>query len=186
LDDGYKDGAVEQLGKHLPAGPFKGGKYSVYEGGTRTPFITYWPGTIEPGVSNEIVCTIDLPSSFAELLKVAIPETACIDSMNVMPALLKEPDARGRESLLQQDNNGNSLGLRVGNWKLVRNKANISEPNRKYVGKVVQGGKNGKDELYDLSVDPGEKKNLAVSNPEKLVELQAKLDKIIKDGRTRK
>ncbi|MFG0335495.1 MAG: sulfatase-like hydrolase/transferase, partial [Maioricimonas sp. JB049] len=43
LDDGYKDGAVEMLGDHTPAGPFSGGKYTVREGGTRTPFITRWP-----------------------------------------------------------------------------------------------------------------------------------------------
>ncbi|HAA49644.1 MAG TPA: arylsulfatase, partial [Planctomycetaceae bacterium] len=40
LDDGYKDGAIRQLGKHRPSGPFGGGKYSVLEGGTRTPLIT--------------------------------------------------------------------------------------------------------------------------------------------------
>jgi MFS family permease len=42
LDDGYRDGAVERLGSHKPAGPFRGGKYSVFEGGTRTPFIARW------------------------------------------------------------------------------------------------------------------------------------------------
>ncbi|MDH3584931.1 MAG: sulfatase-like hydrolase/transferase, partial [Phycisphaerae bacterium] len=38
LDDGYKDGAKEKLGSHKPAGPYRGGKYSIFEGGTRTPF----------------------------------------------------------------------------------------------------------------------------------------------------
>jgi arylsulfatase A len=59
LDDGYEDGAITELGSHNPSGPFSGGKYTVFEGGTRTPFITRWHGKIPPGVSENIVCTID-------------------------------------------------------------------------------------------------------------------------------
>ena len=66
-DDGYKDDALEKMGDHRPNGPFSGGKYSVLEGGTRTPFITYWPGKIAKGSSIEMVCTIDLAASFAAL-----------------------------------------------------------------------------------------------------------------------
>ncbi|MBO60914.1 MAG: arylsulfatase, partial [Verrucomicrobiales bacterium] len=66
-DDGYKDEALEKMADHSPNGPFSGGKYSVLEGGTRTPFITYWPGKIKPGVSDEMVCTIDMAASFAAL-----------------------------------------------------------------------------------------------------------------------
>ena len=54
MDDGYKDGALEQRGDHRAGGPYRGGKYSVYEGGTRTPFITRWKGRIQPGVSAEV------------------------------------------------------------------------------------------------------------------------------------
>ena len=68
LDDGYQDGAITQLGKHTPAGRFRGGKYSIYEGGTRTPFITCWPGRIQPGVSDRMVCTVDLAASLAALV----------------------------------------------------------------------------------------------------------------------
>ena len=50
LNDGYKDGAVEKNDGHKPAGPYSGGKYTIQEGGTRTPFITRWPGTISPGL----------------------------------------------------------------------------------------------------------------------------------------
>ena len=59
LDDGYADGAIEKNGEHRSAGQYTGGKYSVYEGGTRTPFITRWPGRIQPGSSDALVCTID-------------------------------------------------------------------------------------------------------------------------------
>ncbi|HAL05229.1 MAG TPA: arylsulfatase, partial [Verrucomicrobiales bacterium] len=72
-DDGYKDEALEKMADHSPNGPFSGGKYSVLEGGTRTPFITYWPGKIKPGVSDEIVCTIDMAASFAALTGTKLP-----------------------------------------------------------------------------------------------------------------
>ena len=67
LDDGYQDGAIEKIGNHRAAGPYSGGKYSVYEGGTRTPFITRWKDHITPGVSDELVCTIDLAASLAAM-----------------------------------------------------------------------------------------------------------------------
>lgn len=179
LDDGYKDGAVEKLGAHRPAGPFRGGKYSVYEGGTRTPFITRWPGRIQPGVSDEMVCTIDLPASVAALTGQTLANDACLDSLNVLGALLGEPDAKGRDHLLQQDNGGNKLGLRVGSWKLVRERAgNANAKKAKNRNTVVE-------HLFDLSSDPGEESSLAVRHPEELQRLRARLDQIIASDRTR-
>ncbi|MEE3055420.1 MAG: arylsulfatase, partial [Planctomycetota bacterium] len=121
LDDGYKDGAVEKNGKHRAAGPYAGGKYSVYEGGTRTPFITRWKGRISSGTSDEMVCTIDLPASLAALSAQAVPEGACLDSFNILDVLLGKKDARGRDHLVQQNNGNNgTYALKVGDWKLHR------------------------------------------------------------------
>ncbi len=49
IDDGYQDQAVEKLGDHKAAGPYRGGKYSKFEGGTRVPLIVRWPGHVKPG-----------------------------------------------------------------------------------------------------------------------------------------
>ncbi|RMG36131.1 MAG: arylsulfatase [Planctomycetota bacterium] len=174
LDDGYKDGAVEKLGDHKPAGPFRGGKYTVYEGGTRIPFIVRWPGHVQPGVSDEIVCTVDLAASFASLAGVPIPPGGCRDSFNVLPALLGRPGARGRDHLVQQDNgNRGNFGFRQGNWKLVR---------------LISGrGKNAKRrlELYDLSVDPGESHDLATEHPEIVRRMNDRLQALIDAGHSR-
>ena len=122
LDDGYEDGAVEKNGVHRAGGPFRGGKYSVLEGGTRTPFITRWKDRIKPAVVEEsVVCTIDFAASFASLTDVQLPADGCLDSHNLLGALLGEGDTSGREHLIQQDNGqAGNYGYRAGNWKLQR------------------------------------------------------------------
>ena len=179
LDDGYQDGAIEKLAKHKPSGIYRGGKYSIYEGGTRTPFITYWPNEIKPGESDKVVCTVDLASSMAALVDQAVPADACPDSFNVLPALLGQRDAKGRDHVLQQPNKGPTLALRVGDWKV------LSYDNAKPKKHLTYEKKAGKYELYDLSKDPSEKNNLAKQNPKKLKEMLAQLEKIKKDGRSR-
>lgn len=177
LDDGYKDQAVELLGNHKPAGPYSGGKYTVLEGGTRIPFITRWKGRIQPGVSDETVCTIDLPASAAALAGQPLPANACLDSLNVLDAMLGKPGAKGRDHLVQQDNGGGSFGLRQGNWKLIRQKPGPQ---------AAKKGKAPADRLYDLSKDPAENTNLAATRPDDLKRLQGLLDEAIASGRTRK
>jgi arylsulfatase A len=187
LDDGYKDGAREQLGLHQPNGPWSGGKYSVLEGGTRTPFITYWKNRIEPGVSREMVCTIDFPASFAALAGVDLAEDTALDSMNVMGALLGESGVSGRAALVQQDNGtGRNFGYRKGDWKLVRGRAQYAQPVAGVnIPKEFRSRPNVADRLYYLPEDPAEHYDLAAQDPEKLAELQHELDAIIKAGRSR-
>lgn len=175
LNDGYKDGAVEKLGTHQPAGPFRGGKYSVQEGGTRTPFIARWISKIPAGESTEVVCTVDLAASLAALVDASVPENACLDSFNVLDALLGKPDAKGREHLIQQDNGqSGNLGFRVGQWKLQQHpvKSQNNPPRYTY-------------ELFDLSQDPGEKTNIAAQHPEIVKQLSDQLTQLVTVGRTR-
>jgi arylsulfatase A len=183
LDDGYKDFAVEKLGDHQPAGPYRGSKYSVWEGGTRTPFITRWPGRIQPAVSDEVVCTIDFAASFAALTGQPLADTACLDSLNVLDALLGKPGAKGRDHLLQQDNGGGNFGLRAGDWKLVRlEKRGKSEAR---VSKADLPLPAARHTLYKLSADPGERTDVSAAHPEIVQRLQAEMDRLIAAGRTR-
>jgi arylsulfatase A len=168
---------VEKLGTHQPAGPFSGGKYSVLEGGTRIPFITRWKGRIQPGVSEQIVCTIDLPASLAALTGAALPADACRDSFNVLPALLGESGAKGRDHLLQQDNGSGNFGLRAGDWKLVRRKVNAKS--EATVSRKNHKASAGLHALYFLPDDPGEETDLSAKHPEKAKELIAKLDALV-------
>lgn len=186
LDDGYKDGAVKKLHNHKPAGPYSGGKYKIQEGGTRTPFITWWPGTIQPGVSDEVVCTIDLGTSMANHLGVTIPQDALLDSFDVMDALLGKKGAVGREHLIQQDNGSQGIkspfGYRVGKWKLQRKFANPQKAR-----KVSPNGPSPeyRYELYDLSTDPAEKKNLGKTKPRVFEKMKGELQALLDAGRSR-
>jgi arylsulfatase A len=183
-DDGYKDFALEKMGDHQPNGPFSGGKYSVLEGGTRTPFITYWPGRIKKGVSKEMVCTIDLAASFSALAGVNLPEAAVPDSFNVLGALLGEKGAKGRDHLVQQDNGrGGNYGYREGNWKLQRHDA--KRKRNVNVTEKLANSPAPRFALFDLSEDVVEKKNVAEQNPETFERMKKELQHIIDAGRSR-
>ena len=93
--------------------------------------------------------------------------------------------AKGRDNLVQQDNGSSgSYGLRAGKWKLQRHDKK-SARNVK-VETELANTKVPNYQLFDLSVDPAEKKNVIAANPEVADQLQSLLQKIIDDGRSRK
>lgn len=178
IDDGYRDDAVEKLGDHAPAGPLRGGKYSNFEGGTRVPFVVRWPARIKAGgVSDALVCQIDLPASLAALTGQVLAEADAPDSINVLPALLGESET-GRDHLVEH---ARSLALRVGNWKYI-------EPGKgpavnQNTNTELGGGPGGA--LYDLSSDLGEKTNLADREPDRAAAMAERLKAIRESGRSR-
>jgi arylsulfatase A-like enzyme len=161
LNDGYADGSVRDLHGHTPAGPLRGGKYSIYEGGTRVPFILSWPGHVQPGVSDAMVCLMDLPASFAALTGEKLASGDAPDSRNVLPALLGQ-SATGRDKLVEHDG-FNTLGLREGAWKFIS-------------GKRLENARPGATELYDLGTDLGERRDLNKTQPEVSKEMSDTLD----------
>ena len=184
MDDGYVDFALEKRGDHRAAGPLRGGKYSVFEGGTRTPFIARWKGKVAPRVSDEIVCTIDLAASFAALAGEPVPAAGFPDSHDVSGALLGQPGAKGRASLVQQDNGqAGNFGYRSGKWKLVRH-----DSGRAYNQRVEEPLRNTPVppfQLFDLAEDIGESRDLSATRPEVLARMKSELSAIIAAGRSR-
>ncbi len=172
LDDGYQDGAVTQQNGHRPAGPFRGGKYSLFEAGTRIPFLVSWPSTIKPGVSDALVCQMDWLRSFASLLKKPLAAGEAGDSYDVLPALLGQ-SATGRPHLVEQ---ADALALVSGKWKYIP--ANNLVPYKPLTD--TETGGSSQPQLYDLSIDPGERNNLAAKQPAVCRQLQALLDAEIK------
>ncbi len=174
VDDGYKDQAVELLGNHKPAGEYRGGKYSSFEGGTRVPGIISWPGTVKPGVSDQLLCQIDMFASFADLLKVKLPSGAAPDSENHLSAWLNK-GGKGRDYLVLQNVN-NNLSIVNGTWKFIAPGKGVAyNPLTN-----TETGNLNQDQLYDLARDRGEKVNVAAKNGEIVEKLRSKLN-IIKD-----
>lgn len=177
VDDGYKDQAVERLSGHKPGGPLRGGKYSAFDAGTRVPFIVRWPGQVEPGESDALVCQIDFTASLAVLTNRKLTRDDAPDSFNVLSALLGR-SSLGRDHLVEH---AGTLSLIKGYWKYI-------EPSKgpKVNRNVnIELGNDPQPQLYDLRNDLGEKHNLATKYPEIAKELAALLKKIRSDGRSR-
>lgn len=168
IDDGYRDDAVEKLGGHRAAGPWRGGKYSRFEGGTRVPMLVRWPARVKPAVSGALMCHVDFPATFAALAGVEFPAGSWVDSENHLPALLGE-SATGRVRLVEQ---AGGLALREGGWKFIPggNGPRVSAQTN------TELGNDPKPQLYDLATDPGETVNLAARHPERVESMRRQLE----------
>lgn len=151
------DNGPHQEGGHLMEffnsnGPLRGYKRDLYEGGIRVPLIACWPGTIKAGgVTAHPSAFWDFLPTACELADVDPPTD--IDGISYVPTLLGK-EQRQHDTLYWQYLK--KTALRQGRWKLVR-----TDPGKPW-------------ELYDLSVDVGEQRNLAASHPELVRELAAK------------
>ena len=165
MDDGYKDGAVEDANGHLCNGVLRGFKGSLWEGGHRVPFIARWPGKIKPGSeSTQVIGLVDMMATFGAIVGQPLPKEAGPDSFNVLAALVGEnPQQPVRDHLVVQSNSTMHLAIRKGAWKW-----------------IAPG-----DELYNLTEDLSETENLAAIHPDKVKELSELLQQIRDKGRSR-
>ncbi|TVQ24634.1 MAG: arylsulfatase [Spirochaetaceae bacterium] len=179
LDDGYEDGAAELVGDHTPAGPLRGGKYSRYDGGTRLPFILRYPRGARTGESDALVSQLDFTASFAALTGAAMPDNAAVDSVNTIDALFGTSKT-GREELVTEGTQARTL-LRSGRWAFL---PAIDGP--RYSGTTGnETGLSHWDQLYDLSADVGQRRNVASDHPEVVATLRARLQALQRAPRTR-
>lgn len=179
LNDGYEDGSMEKLGDHKPAGPFSGGKYSALEAGTRVPTIVYWPSKVKEGVSGALVSQTDFYASIASLVNHKLEDQEATDSENVMPALLGT-SLEGREFLLEESF---TLGLRHKNWKYIQ-PTKKGSPGFITNIKNIRAGGAIEGQLFNLSSDTSEQKNVAQDHPKVVAKMKEKLDQIIGDGKS--
>lgn len=157
LDDGYKDFAEEMIGEHKPAGPFKGWKTTMYNGGTCIPFLLRWPDKIKPGVSDTFVCQMDLLASLAALTGQTYNDK--IDSQNTINAFLGYSD-KGREELVIEGMS--NYAYRQNNWVMIPPYPGISS--------VYQ--------LYNIKEDPGQNNNLAEKRPRLLRQMMMRMEQL--------
>ena len=143
------------------AGPLRGLKGSVYEGGIRVPFIARWPGKIKPGSeTNHVSAFWDFLPTACEIIGAEPP--ADIDGISYLPTLLGKRRKQKQHDHLYWELGGRQ-GIRMGDWKLVR-----TRPGRKI-------------ELYNLAKDIGEQKDVGKENPKIL----AKMTEMLTTARTK-
>lgn len=168
LNDGYMDGAVTQLNGHRPAGPLRGGKYSIFEGGTRVPFIVNGKGAAKGKISDALICQIDLLATSAQLVGVKLNADEAIDSEPLLTTLMGQED-KGRTHMVQH---AQTLAIVKDNWKYIA--PSNGTPYMKLTD--TETGNLSEDQLYDLKNDIGEKNNVASKYPEKVAELKQLLN----------
>jgi len=145
-----------------PNGPLRGYKTSLYEGGLRVPMIVRWPGRIKAGSANDFVWYFpDVMPTLAELAGTKAPEG--IDGLSVVPALIGE-EAAGRRQLKHDflywefaEGKRAQQAVRMDNWKAIRLKPDAPL------------------DLYDLSTDVGETRNVAAEHPQVVARIEAYL-----------
>ncbi len=187
-DNGPEHYAYERVQKfgHRSMGPLRGLKRDLYEGGHRVPFLVRWPGVVPAGkVSDGLLSQIDLYATIAKVIGAEIPAGSAEDSYNQL-ALLKGEGPSARQTLVH-NTNPNGYGLRHGQWLLIAAKTGgaISkvpawfDESNGYQPNSLPG------ELYDLSTDLGQHRNVYAAQPERVQELGRLLDQIRARGQVR-
>ncbi len=166
---------------HNPSYIFRGTKADIYEGGHRIPFIVQWPREIPAGTAcDKIVCLSDIMATMCDILNIDMGESDGVDSVSNLP-LWKNPHGdEVREDLIHQSIDG-SLSIRKGKWKLEMcpGSGGWSDPKPGEEDAAAP-----KFQLYDLSVDIGEKNNIIHQYPKKAYELKKILKNHIFRGRS--
>lgn len=132
-------------GKNGSAKPLSGGKGKTLEGGQRVPAVIRWPRVIPAGMeTDKLLTTMDVLPTFAKLSGATLPKGLVIDGKDMMPVLLD--GAESPHEYFFYAHWGELEGVRWKSWKL----------------RVVDG----KEALYNLDEDIGEKNNVAANHPE--------------------
>jgi len=142
------------------AGPLRGLKTQLYEGGIRVPFIARWPGHIPSGgVSDHVSAFWDFLPTLADLAGTDIPVQ--VDGLSMQPTLLGQPAGQSQHEYLYWEYQGRQA-VRLGDWKGYRRR--VDSP----------------IELYDLFADVGEQTDVAAQHPD----IVARIAEIMATART--
>ena len=151
------EGDMSKVNLPCNNGPYRGGKGLLYEGGTRVCALANWPGHIQPGDVHGLIHAVDLYPTFAGLAGASTARAKPLDGIDVWGTISAgKPSPRTEMVYNIEPFRG---AIRQGDWKLVW---------RTPLPQAV--------ELYDLGRDPGEKNDVAAANPQKVAELQARVN----------
>lgn len=166
---------------HYPSANRRGYKSDAWDGGHRVPYLVRWPAQIEAGTQcDQLVSLMDLMATCADLHDLTLPEDAGEDSVSILP-LLRGSDTPVRDSLVHHSFYGR-FAIREGEWKLMLCpgsggwwKPNDIEAKEQGLPSV---------QLYDMSEDIGEQRNLQAEHPDIVKRLIRLLEEQVAHGRT--
>ena len=165
------------------SGGFREFKGHLYEGGIRVPGIARWPGKIQAGsTSTEPVSGVDMLPTLCQIADVAQPADRILDGASMLPVFTGGRMNRSKPLYWQAYWSGSrpQVAIRDGDWKLLAAMSAgrpASPPNltEAVMKAIKQPGLTG-FELYNLADDPGETKDLAASQPERMAAMQRVLE----------
>lgn len=168
IDDGYADKAEELLNGHKPSGPWRGFKYSAFEGGTAVPAIIRWPQKIkENQISDVLMSQVDWIASLGELIQAKRPQGSMPDSYSYLNNLLGF-EHEHRPWVIEQASN-HVLSVRTKQWKYIEP---CDGPKMITWGPKIETGNLNIPQLYNIKINDYEKTNLAEQNPKIVYDLQ--------------
>jgi arylsulfatase A-like enzyme len=167
---------------HFASAQFRGYKSDIWDGGHRVPFFVRWPGKVKPGLqSKQVICHTDLIATCSEILGVKLPDNAGEDSVSLLPVLLGKDSAPVHEAVVHHSISG-CFSIRQGQWKLE------FCPGSGGWGKPGDAAakKQGLSEvqLYDVSADIGETRNVQAEHRDVVERLTKLLTESISSGRS--
>jgi arylsulfatase A-like enzyme len=165
---GYVREGVKQAGDITDNAPLRSGKGSLYEGGTRDPFIVRWPGVTRAGTVCDVPTVhVDIYPTLLEIARA--PKPAHVLDGESLVKLFRDPAGKLTRDAFFQHFPG-YLGAGPGSWR-------TTPVSLIHAGdwKLMEFLEDGRLELYNLRDDIGETKNLAQAMPEKAKELHARL-----------
>ena len=150
---------IDEYGKYGDSGPFRGMKYSLYEGGIRMPAVISWPGNLEPGKSDAFMIVYDILPTFAGIAGIDVNVIDGLEGKNVWAEI------NGNQAGIDRTfywNLGNRHALVKNGWKLIH-----------------QGGRTldaGNYSLFNIIEDPYEKNDLSNDRPDMLARMKEELE----------
>ena len=162
--------------------PLRGFKGSLWEGGVRAAAFAHWPGQIPAGArALQPVHVIDWYPTLVKLAGGSLNQPTPVDGMDIWPTLTQGKPSP-HDAILSVSS-PTAAALRVGDWKLMLSAGGNHKDEDGMPTKGNRGGeKNPAPMLYNLATDPGETKDLAASEPERVQAMRAKLEALLQNA----
>ena len=160
------------------SGPLRDGKWTTFEGGTRTPFVARWPGKIKAGSEcHDLIGIIDMLPTFCGLAGAKVPDDRVIDGVDISSSMFGQSGGNPPRETFAYFDGGGLFAFRYKNWKLfVRD-----EKSKGTNAGVIKNKKVAAGTLFDLEKDIGETKDVSKDHPEIAARIKSMADKFLSD-----